>query len=120
MIKNNVKKDQLFQNNPPITSIPNTNAESVLTFSTEKLKATYKGEEYQFGIVTKIRCEKNQVNGIEQKGSIASTPHGYWNPDKIDAYKEMHKDFIKEKLNTEYDDFVIETELISGSVETGD
>jgi hypothetical protein len=92
----------------------------ILTHSTEKLKATYKGEEYQFGIVTKIRCEKNQVNGIEQKGSIASTPHGYWNPDKIDAYKELHKDFIKEKLNTEYDDFVIETELISGSVETGD
>lgn len=79
----------------------------ILTHSTEKLKATYKGEEYQFGIVTKIRCEKNQVNGIEQKGSIASTPHGYWNPDKIDEYKEKYKDFIKEKLNTTYDDFNI-------------
>ena len=80
----------------------------ILTHSTEKLKATYKGEEYQFGITTRIRCEKNQVNGIELKGVIASTPHGYWNPDKIDSYKESHKDFIKERLNTEYDDFVIE------------
>ena len=85
----------------------------ILTHSTEKLKATYRGEEYQFGVITKLRCEKNQVNGIEQKGSIASTPHGYWNPDKIDEYKEKYKDFIKEKLNTEFDDFVIETEAMS-------
>jgi hypothetical protein len=75
----------------------------ILTHSTEKLKAVYATEEYQFGISTRIRCEKNQVNGIEQKGLIASTPHGFWNPDKIDAYKEQYKDFIKEKLNTTYD-----------------
>jgi len=80
----------------------------ILTHSTEKLKATYKGEEYQFGVTTRLRCEKNQVNGIELKGVISSTPHGYWNPDKIDEYKEKHKDFIKEKLNTEFDDFVFE------------
>ena len=84
----------------------------ILTHSTEKLKATYNGEEYQFGITTRIRCEKNQVNGVEQKGVIASTPHGYWNPAKINGYKEQHKEFIKEKLNTEYDDFLIETEAI--------
>lgn len=84
----------------------------ILTHSTEKLKATHGGEEYQFGVSTKIRCEKNQVNGIEQKGLIASTPHGYWNPDKINDYKEEHKEFIKAKLNTEYDDFIIETEEI--------
>jgi hypothetical protein len=87
----------------------------ILTHSTEKLKATYAGEEYQFGVITKVRCEKNQVNGIEQKGSIASTPHGYWNPDKINDYKETHKEFIKERLNTTYDDFVIETEVVQGS-----
>jgi hypothetical protein len=89
----------------------------ILTHSTEKLKATFQGEEYQFGVLTKIRCEKNQVNGIEQKGTIASTPHGYWNPDKIDEYKTQHKDFIKEMLNTEYDDFIIETESVGFSAE---
>jgi len=83
----------------------------ILTHSTEKLKATNNGEEYQFGISTRVRCEKNQVNGIEQKGVIASTPHGYWNPDKINEYKEKHKEFIKAKLNTEYDDFIIESEV---------
>jgi len=87
----------------------------ILTHSTEK--ATAGGEEYQFGVSTRVRCEKNQVNGIEQKGVIASTPHGYWNPDKIEEYKEQHKKFILAKLNTEYDDFVIETEAISLSKE---
>lgn len=89
----------------------------ILTHSTEKLKATHAGEEYQFGISTRIRCEKNQVNGVEQKGVIASTPHGYWNPDKIEEYKELHKDFIKSKLNTDYDDFLIEKETVSLSAE---
>lgn len=89
----------------------------ILTHSTEKLKASYNGEEYQFGISTRIRCEKNQVNGVEQKGVIASTPHGYWNPDKIEEYKEEHKEFIKAKLNTEYDDFIIEKEAVSLSAE---
>jgi len=85
----------------------------ILTHSTEKLKATYRGEDYQFGVTTRIRCEKNQVNGVELKGEISSTPHGYWNPAKIDEYKELHKDFIKAKLNTEYDDFTIEGTVIT-------
>jgi hypothetical protein len=89
----------------------------ILTHSTEKLKAAYAGEEYQFGISTRIRCEKNQVNGVEQKGVIASTPHGYWNPDKIEQYKEEHKEFIKAKLNTTYDDFTIEKEEVALSKE---
>lgn len=89
----------------------------ILTHSTEKLKATLNGEEFQFGVETRLRCEKNQVNGIEQKGKIASTPHGYWNPDKINDYKEVHKDFIKSHLNTDYDDFIIEKEEIGLSKE---
>ena len=82
----------------------------ILTHSTEKLKATYKGSDFQFGVTTRIRCEKNQVNGVEQKGVISSTPHGYWNPDKIDEYKKEHPDYFKEHLDCEYTDLVIETE----------
>jgi hypothetical protein len=81
----------------------------ILTHSTEKLKAVSGGNEFQFGVETKLRCEKNQVNGVEQKGKIASTPHGYVNPDKIDAYKKEYGDFFKKKLNTTYD-FTIEKE----------
>ena len=82
----------------------------ILTHSTEKLKATYKGNEFQFGITTKIRCEKNQVNGVEQKGVIASTSHGYWNPDKIDEYKKEHMDYFKQHLEGDYEDFDITSE----------
>jgi hypothetical protein len=89
----------------------------VLSHSTEKLKATAGGQTYQFGISTKIRCEKNQVNGIEEHGKIASTPHGYWNPDKIEDYKKEHKDFILRHLNTTLDDFKIEQEEEKGRIE---
>lgn len=89
----------------------------ILTHGTEKLKAVHAGNEFQFGVSVKVKVEKNQVSGIQLNGKIASTPHGYWNPDKISEYKEQHKDFIKEKLNTDYDDFVIETEEVNMSKE---
>lgn len=90
----------------------------ILTHGTEKLKASINGgDEYHFGISTKIRVEKNQITGLQLSGKIASTPHGYWNPDKINEYKDKHKDFIKTKLNTSYDDFIIETEEVNMSKE---
>ena len=86
----------------------------ILSHSTVKLKATAGGETYQFGIETKVRCEKNQVNGVEEHGVLASTPHGYWNPDKIEQYKKEHKDYILSKLNTPLSEFVIEKEEVTG------
>lgn len=90
----------------------------ILTHSTVKLKATSGGETYQFGIETKVRCEKNQVNGVEEHGKLASTPHGYWNPDKIEEYKKEHKEYILQRLNSNYDDFVIEREVVETAAET--
>jgi len=92
----------------------------ILTHSTVKLKATSGGETYQFGVETKVRCEKNQVNGVEEHGKLASTPHGYWNPDKIEDYKKQHKDYILERLNSKYDDFIIEKEVVTEKVDTKD
>jgi len=74
----------------------------VLSHGTAKLKATSLGNEFQFGIETKISCEKNHINGLEKKGKIASTPHGYWNPTEIEEYKKEHREFIHEKLKVEY------------------
>jgi hypothetical protein len=75
----------------------------IVSHGTKKLKATALGNDYQYGTECKINCEKNHVNGIEKKGMIASTPHGFWNPDHLDAYKKEKRDFIHEKLNVEYD-----------------
>lgn len=82
----------------------------ILSHGTAILKATSGGETYQFGIETKIKCVKNQVNGIEEQGVIASTPHGYWNPKKIDEYKKQHRDYILQRLNTPLEDFNIVTD----------
>lgn len=83
----------------------------VVSHGTSKLKATSLGNEFQYGTECKISCEKNHINGIEKKGKIASTPHGYWNPDELDEYKKEHREFIHEKLKVEYNaqiDFVTE------------
>jgi len=86
----------------------------IVSHGTSKLKATALGNEFQYGTECKIACEKNHVNGIEKKGKIASTPHGYWNPDELDEYKKQHRDFIHENLNVEYGT------LIEYSVEEGE
>jgi hypothetical protein len=76
------------------------------------------GEVYQFGIETKVRCEKNQVNGVEEQGKIASTPHGYVNPSKIEEYKKENRDYILARLNSEASDFVVEREEVEEKAET--
>ena len=75
----------------------------IISHGTTKLKATALGNEYQYGTEVKIVCEKNHINGIEKKGSIASTPHGYWNPNELEAYKKEKRDFIHKNLNVPYD-----------------
>ena len=90
----------------------------IKTHSTVKLHAESGGQTYQFGVTSKVRCEKNQVNGVEERGMLASTPHGYWNPDKLAEYKRIHKDYILERLNSEYDDFTIVEEEVIEKVDT--
>lgn len=74
----------------------------ILTHGTKKLKATALGQDFQYGTEAKIECVKNHVTGIEKTGKIASTPHGYWNPDELDAYKKEHRQFIHDALNVDY------------------
>ena len=71
----------------------------ILTHGTKKLTAKALGQDFQYGTEAKIRCEKNHVTGIERNGTIASTPHGYVNPDELDAYKTKNRKFIHDALN---------------------
>ena len=86
----------------------------ILTHGTAKLNAdiTDAGNKmtYQYGIEAKVKCEKNQVNGIEQMGKLASTSHGYWNPDKLTEYKTKNRQFILDKLNMDFGDFELSRE----------
>jgi hypothetical protein len=88
------------------------------TSSAKKLEAVNSGRNYQFGVMTDIKCVKNHVNGIEQLGSICSTPHGFVNPAEKNDYVKSQKDFINEKLGTTFEDFAVkEIELESDAYE---
>ena len=70
----------------------------VISPSIEKLKAVSAGETYYYGIQTKIKIEKNQVNDITYEGKICSLPHGLWTPSKLDEYKKQHVGHMLKKL----------------------
>lgn len=76
--------------------------------SVKKLKATSGGQNYYYGIETKIKIEKNHVNDITYEGTICSLPHGLWSPNELDKYKKEYGKFLLEKINsissTEIDD----------------
>jgi hypothetical protein len=71
----------------------------IMSNSVEKLKAISNKETYYYGISTKIKVEKNQVNDITYEGKICSLAHGLWNPDKLDEYKKKYSKYLISKLN---------------------
>jgi len=91
----------------------------ILTHGTKKLTAKALNQDFQYGTEAKIRCEKNHVTGIERNGTIASTPHGYINPNELDEYKKEHRQFIHDALNVDYDT-VIEYLSEDGQLEGDD
>lgn len=60
---------------------------------TSKIKAISQGREFEFAKRTKVQVEKNHINGIQSRGGIIMTPHGFIQDDKkaIDEYKEKYK-----------------------------
>ena len=60
---------------------------------TSKIKAIAKGKEYEFAKKTKVQIEKNHINGIQSRGAIVMTQHGFIEDEKksIDAYKDQYK-----------------------------
>ena len=86
---------------------------------TKALKATALGQEYIYGIQAKISIVKNHIGVGGKQGVIASTAHGYINPDDIDAYKKEHRAHIHDMLNVDYDT-VIDYSEEEGKIEGDD
>ncbi len=61
---------------------------------TSKIKAIAKGKEYEFAKKTKVQIEKNHINGIQSRGAIVMTQHGFIDDEKkaIDKYKDTYKE----------------------------
>lgn len=66
---------------------------NITNSGTSKIKAVSKGKEYEFAKKTKVQVEKNHINGIQSRGPLVITQHGFIADDKkaIDAYKDAHK-----------------------------
>ena len=63
---------------------------------TKRLKATYKGNEYQYGVVSKISIAKNQLPtpfNVTYAGTICCVHNGLCGEKELDAYK---KEYIPE------------------------
>lgn len=60
---------------------------------TSKIKAVSQGREFEFAKRTKIQVEKNHINGIQSRGGVIMTQHGFIADDKkaIDEYKDKYK-----------------------------
>ena len=67
---------------------------NITNSGTSKIKAISKGKEYEFAKKTKVQIEKNHINGIQSRGAIVMTQHGFIDDEKkaIDKYKDTYKE----------------------------
>lgn len=68
---------------------------------TKKLKATLKGEEYQYGTITKISVFKNHLPtpyNITYSGTMCCVHNGIIGEDELDTYKKKELPAIFEKI----------------------
>jgi hypothetical protein len=67
---------------------------NITNSGTSKIKAISKGKEYEFAKKTKVQIEKNHINGIQSRGAIVMTQHGFIDDEKkaIDRYKDTYKE----------------------------
>lgn len=73
-----------------------------LTSATKRLTATSKGYTYTYGIETKIKIEKNQLDNpynLTSEGKMIATSFGFIKPDEIEEFKKNNMKQILEELN---------------------
>jgi hypothetical protein len=86
---------------------------NVSNSGTSKIKATKDGKDVEFAKRTKISADKNHVTGVQTKGTVTMTVHGFIADDKsaIDAYKKEHSKEWLSILGTDSFDIVEEDDM---------
>jgi hypothetical protein len=86
---------------------------NVSNSGTSKIKATKDGKDVEFAKRTKISADKNHVTGVQTKGTVTMTVHGFIPDDKsaIDAYKKEHSKEWLSILGSSDFDIVEEDEM---------
>lgn len=99
----------------------------VLTFGnitnpgTSKIKAVKDGLQVEFAKRTNVQVEKNHIGGVQSRGRIVMTTHGFIPDDKkaIDDYKKQHKDHWLKLVGTMDFDLVEEGDMEEEPIEKG-
>lgn len=65
---------------------------NVTNSGTSKIKAMRDKKQVEFALRTKVQCDKNHANGIQTKGTLINTIHGFIpdKPNEIEKYKKLH------------------------------
>lgn len=78
----------------------------VLKAATKRLQAESSGRKYDFGITTKIKIDKNQLDSpwnLTYEGTFCCVPDGIISETKLDEYKKSHIKQILKVLNEQLD-----------------
>jgi hypothetical protein len=73
---------------------------------TSKIKAIKDGKQVEFAKRTNIQIDKNHINGVQSRGKIIMTPHGFINDTEkeLKSYKEAHaKEWMKVLGSMDFD-----------------
>jgi hypothetical protein len=78
-----------------------------LKASTKRLTATSKGEKYTYGLVSKIKIVKNQLDSpynLTYEGTFCCVPDGMISEEKLDEYKKGNISKILKQLSKQLTD----------------
>tara|TARA_R110001606_G_scaffold290083_2_gene438023 strand:- start:2602 stop:3678 length:1077 start_codon:yes stop_codon:yes gene_type:complete len=83
---------------------------NVADSGTSKIKAILGGKQVEFAKRTNIQCDKNHINGMQSRGKIITTPHGFIGDDDkfLKEYKNEHSAEWKEILGGTNFNIVVE------------
>ena len=94
-----------------------------LTAATKKLQATSKGEKYTYGLITKIKVAKNQLDSphnLTYEGAFCCVPDGMIPESRLDEYKKNNISKILKQLSSQLADNGEKTEITEADVEFGE
>ena len=63
---------------------------NITNAGTNKIKATKDGKDVEFAKRTKISVDKNHITGVQTKGSVIMTVHGFIDDDKKKSNKNLN------------------------------
>jgi len=94
----------------------------IISHSTQKIIATSKKREMQYGTETKISVAKNHIDGplggISMEGKIISTPLGFVYPDDLDEFKKKNVLYLRNLFEDDTvnpDEVVLKTKKIDAT-----